>query len=63
MLANLQIKSSIHVHRQRFDSSAALRPQLLEERPDCRSATAFTDPQHSSCIGIQHNAGVTMTFE
>ncbi len=32
VLTNLQVKSGVHVHHHRFDSSAPLRPRLLEER-------------------------------
>ncbi|MNR05459.1 hypothetical protein D3C85_1214920 [compost metagenome] len=63
VLANLQVKSGIHVHRHGFDLGTTLCSQLFEKRSDRRPAAAFTDPQHSSCIRIQHNAGVTMTFE
>src|SRR3546814_5300048 len=50
VLTNLQVKSGVHVHRHRFDSSTTLWPQFFEERPDRCSTATFTDPQHSSCI-------------
>src|SRR3546814_2502905 len=56
VLTNLQVKSGVHVHRHRFDSSTTLWPQFFEERPDRCSTATFTDPQHSSCIRIQHHA-------
>ncbi|MNC30728.1 hypothetical protein D3C75_790170 [compost metagenome] len=52
VLTNLQVKSGVHVHRHRFDSSTTLWPQFFEERPDRCSAATFTDPQHSPCIRI-----------
>src|SRR5881394_3167597 len=63
VLTNLQVKGGVHVHRHRFDASATLWPQLFEEWPDRRTAATFANPQHSPGIGVQHHAGVTMTFE
>jgi len=63
VLAYLQVKCGVHVHRHCFDPRTAFWPQLLKEGPDSRSATSFANPQNPAGIGVQHHAGVTMAFE
>lgn len=44
VLANLQVKSGVHVHHHGFDLGTTFRPQLFEERPDRGAAAAFANP-------------------
>lgn len=58
VLADFQVKGSVHVHAHRLDTGVALRSQLLEEGPDGLASASLANPEDASAFGVQH--GIAM---